>query len=221
MCDKIESFVFYRSFYEATKRIPKRHRPALYDAIFDYIFEQKEPQLEGTSDALWCSFKPQLDANLKRYANAKKGGKYGKTGGRPRKEGENKKPLKGFENKTPNVNENVNVNVNDNDNANVNVNANQNGAGFKNQPAFIPSVDEVQTYITEQAEIRHIRPDFDANRFLAYYNARGWMAGNTRLTDWRALVDSWLEKTDDFAIRDDMTDETEEEQKRRLISLLS
>ena len=219
MCDKIESFVFYRSFYEATKRIPKRHRSALYDAIFDYIFEQKEPQLEGTSDALWCSFKPQLDANLKRYANAKKGGKYGKTGGRPRKEGENKKPFKGFENKTPNVNENVNVN--DNDNANVNVNANQNGAGFKNPPAFIPSVYEVQTYITEQAGIRHVRPDFDANRFLTYYNARGWMAGSTRLTDWRALVDSWLEKTDDFAIRDSMTDETEEEQKRRLISLLS
>lgn len=90
-----------------------------------------------------------------------------------------------------------------------------------NPPAFIPSVDEVQTYITEQAGIRRVRPDFDANRFLTYYNARGWMAGSTRLTDWRALVDSWLEKTDDFAIRDSMTDETEEEQKRRLTSLLS
>lgn len=201
MCDKIESFVFYRSFYEATKRIPKRHRSALYDAIFDYIFEQKEPQLEGTSDALWCSFKPQLDANLKRYANAKKGGKYGKTGGRPRKEGENKKPLKGFEKKTPNVN------VNDNDNVNVNVNENVNDKGLTETRTSLPPSEKIcQAYIDMRATTRGIAPDFNASKFISYYNARDWMSGNTKIADWKAAVDIWLNRSEEKICADDDED---------------
>ena len=193
-----DSFVFYKSFYEAIKKLKQKEQLTVYSQICEYVFEQKNSVLDGVPGAIFDLIKPQIDANLRRFENGKKGG-------RPKT-----KPK-------PNVNVNVNVNDNVNDNANENVN----GSAFENPPAFIPSVDEVQTYITEQAGIRRVRPDFDANRFLTYYNARGWMAGSTRLTDWRALVDSWLEKTDDFAIRDSMTDETEEEQKRRLTSLLS
>ena len=116
-----DSFVFYRSFYEALQNVPKKHRSEVYDAVFAYAFESSEPSLSGVPRALWELIRPQLDASQKRYENAKKGAEYGKMGGRPKKKEGNKKPLKGYETETLNVN--VNENVNDNENVNVNVNA--------------------------------------------------------------------------------------------------
>ena len=113
--------MFYRSFYEAIKDVPKRHRPVIYESVFEYVFEQKEPQLDGIPSAIWKLIRPQIDSSAKRYENAKKGAEYGKMGGRPKKKEGNKKPLKGYETETLNVN--VNENVNDNENVNVNVNA--------------------------------------------------------------------------------------------------
>jgi hypothetical protein len=127
-----DSLVFYRSFYEAIKDLPQEERLKAYEYIFNYAFEDKEPEENGAARAIFKMAKPQIDANNQRYENGCKGAEYGKLGGRPRKEKpqENPKetPKKPQENpkETPNDNvndnENVNDNVNDNDNDNVNVN---------------------------------------------------------------------------------------------------
>ena len=75
-----DSFVFYRSFYEALQSAPKKHRTEVYEAVFAYAFEAREPSLSGVPRALWELIKPQLDASQKRYDNAKKGAEYGKMG---------------------------------------------------------------------------------------------------------------------------------------------
>ena len=191
-----DSFIFYKSFYEAIKKLKKKEQLTVYSQICEYVFEQKNSVLDGVPGAIFDLIKPQIDANLRRFENGKKGG-------RPKTK---PKPNHNLDVTKPKPNENVNVNVNVNDNVNDNANENVNGSAFENPPAFIPSVDEVQTYITEQAGIRHIRPDFDANRFLTYYNARGWMAGNTRLKDWKALVDSWLDRSGNYSGDDDDED---------------
>lgn len=115
-----ESFVFYKSFYEALKDLKEKERLKLYDAICELALNGNETKLTGVSKTIFTLIKPQIFANTKRYENGKKGG-------RPKKEtsGFVKEKTIGFENgetKTkPNVNDNVNENVNVNVNANDNV----------------------------------------------------------------------------------------------------
>ena len=68
-------FVFYRSFYEALCALDPETRLACYDALMNYGLNGEEPEAEGVIKAIFILFKPQIDANNKRYANGCKGGK--------------------------------------------------------------------------------------------------------------------------------------------------
>lgn len=68
-------FVFYRSFYEALCALDPETRLACYDALMNYGLNGVEPEAEGVIKAVFILFKPQIDANNKRYANGCKGGK--------------------------------------------------------------------------------------------------------------------------------------------------
>ena len=119
-----DNFIFYRSFYEGAKVLKDSDRLKLYEAIFEYALDNKEPNLKGYPLGMFSMAKPQLDANNKRYQDGLKGAEHGKKGGRPKKNkqyGDNEENPIGFLDKTPNenVNENVNVNVNDNVNENT------------------------------------------------------------------------------------------------------
>ena len=101
-----ESFIFYRSFYEAVADLDKESRCTIYDMICRFALYGEEPDVKGTEKIIFRLIKPQLEANIKRADGAKRGG-------RPRKETdetpsetigfENKKPSEtiGFENKKP------------------------------------------------------------------------------------------------------------------------
>lgn len=106
-----DSFIFYRSFYEAISELPKDNQADSYNAIMRYALDQEEIELTGISKAIFSLVKPQLDANYKKYENGKQ--KKSKTEAK-QKQTKSKK--------VTNVNENVNVN----DNVNVNVNVNDN-----------------------------------------------------------------------------------------------
>lgn len=70
-----DSFVFYRSFYEAIKEIDEEAtRLAILEALCDYAIFGEEPELRGTASALFKLMRPQIDANRKRRENGKKGG---------------------------------------------------------------------------------------------------------------------------------------------------
>lgn len=48
-----------------------------------------------------------------------------------------------------------------------------------------PSVEEVQAYCQERNN------GIDAQSFIDYYAARGWMVGKTKMKDWKAAVRTW------------------------------
>ena len=144
-----ESMIFYNSFYQAIKVLDLPTQAELYNAIFAYALEEKEPEnLSTMANVVFTLIKPQIDANNIRRENGKKGASHGKKGGRPKKEkpnGDNEENLIGDKNKnpigvieseeektplelppkTPNVNVNDNVNVNLNENVNENENLNE------------------------------------------------------------------------------------------------
>jgi len=102
---KRDSFVFYRSFYEAVKELPKEERLEVMDAMIEYAINGKKPELKGVSSAIFTLMKPQIDSNNKRFKN-------GKNGGRPKTYKEKPKRNQKRTETEPNVNVNVNENVN-------------------------------------------------------------------------------------------------------------
>lgn len=76
-----ESFIFYRSFYEAIEDLPDEEQLKTYKAIFKLALNDEEVSLDGMPNTIFKLIKPQLKANNDRYENGKKGG-------RPKKEPE-------------------------------------------------------------------------------------------------------------------------------------
>lgn len=105
-----DSFIFYRSFYEAIKEVPAEAQLQIYKAISIYALEQEEIELSGIAKAIFSLVKPQLDANYKKYENGKQT--------KSKSKAKNKQTESEIgTNVNDNENVNVNVNVNDNDNA--------------------------------------------------------------------------------------------------------
>ena len=119
-----DSFIFYRSYYEAMSGLKDKDKLQLFNAISELSLNENEVKLSGICKNIFTAIKPQIIANSERYENGKKGG-------RPQKKtiGFEKEKTIGFENEKPNNNENENdenENENVNDNVNVNVNDNAN-----------------------------------------------------------------------------------------------
>ena len=110
-----DSYIFYRSFYEAIKELPNENQLEIYNAIAEYSLNFKEVELSGLSKTIFTLIKPQLEANNKRFIVGQKGAKHGKKGGRPKSIKPQNNPngdKKNYPKETPNKNVNVNVNEN-------------------------------------------------------------------------------------------------------------
>lgn len=80
-----DSFVFYRSFFEAIKRMPIEVQTEVYPALIEYALDGKEPKgLSDIAQGVFILVKPNIDASIARKENGKK---FGKLGGRPPKKG--------------------------------------------------------------------------------------------------------------------------------------
>ena len=83
-----DSFVFYRSFFEAISLMPTEIQAEVYPAIVEYALNGKEPkELSGVAKGVFILVKPNIDASIARYENGKKCAQFGKLGGRPTKKG--------------------------------------------------------------------------------------------------------------------------------------
>lgn len=82
-----ESFLFYRSFYEAIKCMPPEVQAEIYPAIMEYALFGKLPgkHISDIAKGIFTLIKPNIDTNTARFENGKKGARYGKLGGRPPK----------------------------------------------------------------------------------------------------------------------------------------
>lgn len=71
-----ESFIFYRSFYEAIKCMPTDVQTEIYPAICEYALFGKLPKnLSEVAKGMFTLIKPNIDVNTARFENGKKGGR--------------------------------------------------------------------------------------------------------------------------------------------------
>lgn len=115
-----DSFVFYRSFYDAIKDLPRDVQGEIYTAIMEYSLYGKETEnLKPIARSVFILMKPQIDVNNKRFENGKKGGRPKSEGQSNNNQEETKEKPSNNQNETkskPNVNDNVNDNKDDNSN---------------------------------------------------------------------------------------------------------
>lgn len=193
-----DSFIFYRSFYEAVKELDSQTQAAVMSAMCEYALDGTEPECSGVVLAMFRLMKPQIDANSKRFENGKKGGRpktehaEEETKPEPNRNQTITKANQTITKTEPNHNQtepnpekskpNVSVNVNEN----VNVNEKEKGQREKRQSPFRPPTrDEVETYCKERGN--HV----DVDRFIDFYTAKGWMIGKNLMKDWKAAVRTW------------------------------
>ena len=107
-----ERFVFYRSFYDAIKDLPRDVQGEIYTAIMEYSLYGKETEnLKPIARSVFTLMKPQIDVNNKRFENGKRGGRP-KSEDKPKgNQNETKEKSKNNQNETK---DEPNVNVNDN-----------------------------------------------------------------------------------------------------------
>lgn len=162
-----DSVLFYRSFYDAVKNLPAEEFKKSVQAILEYGLNDEEPQTDGIEKTVFLLTKPQIDANNRRYENGKRGGKPKLNQIVSEKEPSCDQTITKPEPKE-NVKEKVKEKVKD------------------NIKRFAPpTLDEVRTYCQEKGYA------VDAERFVDFYESKGWYVGKNKMKDWKAAVRNW------------------------------
>lgn len=174
-----DSVVFYRSFYEAVSTLPPDEKLKAMEYMLEYGFYGKEPEGSTSAYGMFLMARPQIDANIQRYENGKKGGR------KPRNNQDLAEPK-------PKPNQNLtktepNVNVNDN----VNDIKENTLKGVKEKRFAPPALENVMGYCQEKGY------NIDAERFIDFYESKGWMIGKNKMKDWKAAVRNWARQDKD------------------------
>lgn len=183
-----DSIVFYRSFYEAIKEIPMEQQGVIYNAIYGYALDGIVPELTGVAKSIFLLVKPQIDANNERYENgcrggAPKGNQNAKKQPKNNQKTTEKQPVVDLEEQKKQPNDNVNENVNDNEN---DLKENVKRKSTTQAKAFVkPTTEEVKAYCGER------KNNVNAEKFVDFYESKGWLIGKNPMKDWKACVRTW------------------------------
>ena len=180
--DQIDGFTFFRSYREAVAEMDDPVKLEVLEAIIAYGLDGVEPTLSSPfSRSVFAAVKPNLDSSRESVLNGKRGGRPKKT---PPGPDSAKPPFEKSESKRKEIEKNKNKNVN----------MNKKGIRADKPPAhtrFIPpTVEEVMAYCQER------KNQVDPEKFVAFYESKGWMVGKNKMKDWKAAVRTWEKEGD-------------------------
>ena len=206
---KKDGIVFYRAMIEAlicTLPDDADDARTLLEAIVAFGLDgEDEPEMPRHLRAVWAMFKDKLAHDDEKYERiVERNRRNGGRGGRPRKSPETEKPngfygnpenpLGFFENpenpKKPTTTTTTTTNE----------------ISLTRDNARAPACDNAPSclavpYPTKPSEVVDVatsqgRPmtEKQAQEFIDYYSATGWMMRGTRITDWRHKVGNWCDR---------------------------
>ena len=200
-----ESFIFYKSFYDAISELDDTQQAEIFRAICQYSLMGEESELKGISKVVFTLIKPQLEANNNRYSNGKKGGRPAQPTNNPtdkpvvtdqnteiqtvgyqeEKPNHNQTETNGFDKEKPNHNQ-TETKPEANKNVNVNVNDNVNEEGEKKELAnfsnLSPSSQKIKSF-----------KNFDKKDFQLSISQNASEAPALEKSDLKDFYDYWSE----------------------------
>lgn len=192
MDEKLDGFVFYRSYFEAIRTLSEKNRLKLYDAIIAFALDGDEPAIDGFARTCFELIRPTLTKCRRKAISGRAGGKANNK--QTTSEGE------ADEKQTTSKNEAIKdkgLRIKDKGQVikDKGLRIKDEGQGgeapptppraARQRPFSRPSVEEVDTYCRQRGN------GLDARQFVDFYSAKGWKVGNTPMKDWQAAVRTW------------------------------
>lgn len=180
-----KSFLIHTDSLSILGKLTDEQAGKLFKAISAYNNNAELPEMDFAMQIAFEPFKNQFIRDNEKYVN------------RCRANSENVK-IRWDTNDTNRINRIRNIRThtkhtdsdNDNECDNVNnVTVNANALGATKQKTYIkfiaPTVDQVSAYAAE------IGKSIDADRFVDYYTAKGWLVGKSPMKNWQAAIRNW------------------------------
>lgn len=185
MTNSNDGFMFFKNYYTATKMMTDEQRLQFYDAIIEYGIINKEPELDGLMKSAFELVRPGIDKSIDIRERGRKGGIA---------KGENHKE------KIDSYIANSKVLNSKNESAKYEGKGREEKGrekeeeekrkeGKKEKGRFTPpTTDDVAAYCAERGN------GIDAQRFIDFYQSKGWKVGNALMKDWKAAIRTWEQR---------------------------
>lgn len=183
------SFVLYSSYMEQINLLSMEQRGVLLTAIMAYEGKGEIPEMDGMTLMAFTFIKADLDRDAEKYQRTCEARRSaGLLGGRPKTKGltENQtkaKKANGFSENQTEAKKPDNEYEYDNDLKEIPPKGGTKKSGFTP-----PTLQEVQEYIREKGY------KVDAERFIDFYESKGWFIGKNKMKDWKAAVRTWVRR---------------------------
>ncbi len=176
MSDK-QSFLMHLNFWEPIKTLSMEERGKLLTAIFQAQTAEKIEELSPAANMAYQFIIQQINADSEKYKKRCKinaeNGKYGRAG-------------KGKQTDVNTTEKNKRL-ISDSDNDNdIDLFKKDLSEDKSKKKKFVPpAIDEVKKYCDER------KNGIDPERFLNFYESKGWLVGKSPMKDWKAAVRTW------------------------------
>ena len=181
--NKIKTFTFFRSYYEALNELSDKDKKALLVAIVDYIFADITPEFKGTKKSVWTLIEPTLSISKSKSNNTKL------------KSNQNQNEIKMKSNQNqksssvlPKEKEKEKEKEKDKDK----------GIGVREKDKRekpVGSLSPTLTEILDHAKEVGIEDKDYCEKFFNHYEAIGWVNGaGNKITNWKPVFNNWVKK---------------------------
>lgn len=201
-----DSMIFYTAYSDKFSNLSDDQFGKLVRIMLHYQTTGTAPIIDDPLIELSFNVvKFDMDKNNEKYERVvQRNRKNGEKGGRPKNPTEPKKPNGLFGNPTePKKADNDNENDNEHDNDN------EIKRESKAKRFTPPTITEVSDYCREN------NYNIDAQRFVDFYESKGWMVGKNKMKDWKAAVRNWVRRQDESKVVPMPKPEDENTLKRR------
>lgn len=167
------TITMFESFYIAAQDMGTEDRVKFYEAIMTYGFYGEEPKLSGMVKTVFTAIKPVIERSRQMRESGRKGG-------RPRK---NEEMVK-----TPLLSPLLTERKGKEKEKDMEMDKDMDKERKRGTRFAPPTVDDVRDYCTERGN------GVDPQRFVDFYQSKGWKVGNNTMKDWKAAVRTWEQR---------------------------
>lgn len=177
------SFILYTEQKAVIDKLTDEQAGRLIKAIYAHETGE-EMELDSILDLVITPFLTSLERNTEKYQKRVETNKKNIAKRWNEDDTKNTNGKNGIQNDT----NDTNGNDSDSDSVSDNDNVNDLKENTKRKVFAKPTVEEVKAYCTER------KNNVDANKFIDFYESKGWLIGKNPMKDWKACVRTW-EKT--------------------------